>query len=97
MRIHPVERKAFLDVEFVIRVGVENELRQQRIDGHHRHLAADLEAIVDDADIFAGLELARFVGKTAVVLKAFLRVDQVFLKGVLGVVRGRRTDFVAIN
>ena len=97
MRIHPVQRKAFLDVEFPARVGLEDNLRQQRIDGHHCHLAADLDATVDDANVFARLDLAWLGGGPAVMIEAFLGVGQELPEGILDLVCGRHADLVGVG
>jgi hypothetical protein len=95
--VHPVQRKTFLDVELEARVGVENDFRQQPINGHHCHLSADLEAIVAEANFFARLDLARFVRKPSVMVETLLRVGEVILKNTLDVIRGRRAEFVAVG
>ena len=46
MRIHPLERKAFLEVEFARWIPVHDRLCDQTIDRHHRDLAADHHATV---------------------------------------------------
>ena len=43
-RIHPVERGTLLDVEFVVRIPVEDDFGQQAVDAHDRRLPADLDA-----------------------------------------------------
>ena len=59
--IHPVQRETFLDVKFVGRVVVKNDLAQQAVDFHDRHLAGNLHAAVLDVNFFAGLELAELL------------------------------------
>ena len=58
IRIHPVERKAFLDVKFAVGILVEDDFGQQAVDFHHGDLAADLKIpVCADSVIFAGFEL----------------------------------------
>lgn len=73
MGIHPFEGHAFFDEEFVIWIFVEDDFRNEAVDGHDGGLAGDLDAIVNDANIFAGPELVE--------LSAALDVEGVFLHG----------------
>jgi hypothetical protein len=91
------QRETFLDVEFTVRVAVENGFCQEGVDGHHGHLSADLDPIVDHAHVFAWPDLAGLVGKTTVVVEAFLSVAKVLGESVLGVVRSRSADFVPVH
>ena len=79
MRIHPVQREAFFDKEFVVRVLVEHDLREQAIDGHDGDLTGHLHAVIHDADIFPRLKLA--------VLEANLRVGEIILEALLRLLR----------
>ena len=90
IRIHPVQRKAFLDVELVLGVMVEDDLGEQAVDVHHGDLAGDLHPVVNDLHVLARLELVE--------LHAPLGVGHVFLEAALGVVRRGRVDLaVRIN
>ena len=85
MRVHPVEREALLDVEGVIRVLVEDDLREEAVDGHHRGLPGYRDAAVGQlGQDFAGLQLAG--------LGATLRVDAVLLEAAAEILRSRSLD-----
>ena len=75
--IHPVQGKALLDEELVLGVVVEDDLGEQAVDGHDGDLAGDLDLVVNDRDVFAGLELAELhapLGVGHVVLETALRI-----------------------
>src|SRR5207302_3710251 len=96
--IHPVERKTFLDKEFVLRVVIENDFGDQAVDGHDCDLARDLDPVIDYFYVFARANLLGFVGKLGVVLQAPLGVLQVFLEAFLGIVGCGAIDFaIGIN
>ena len=85
IRVHPVERETLLDVEFVGRIFVEDDLGQQSVDGHDCHLAADRHPVVVGIDVFALPELVQLFSPK--------RVIHVFVESLLGITRRRRDDF----
>src|ERR1017187_10181493 len=77
--IHPIKRKTFLDVKFLVGVLVKNDFGEQSVDFHHRTLTADLNtrAVWVSLDIFARLEL--------MILRPLLRIKHVILKSLSSV------------
>ena len=62
--IHPIEREAFLNVEFVRRAVVEDDFAEEAVDVHHVHLAGNLNAAIWAGELFLA----------GVILKTRLRV-----------------------
>ena len=85
VRVHPVEGEAFLNVERVVWVGIEDDLGEQAVDGHDGGLAGhgDL-AVGKRGEHLARLELAE--------LCAPLGVDAVLLEAAPEVLDGRGDD-----
>ena len=85
VRVHPVEREGFFDVELVRGVLVEDHLGEQAIDLHDRHLTRNRDAPVGQCEhLFAGLQI---VGVP------LGRIHSVFGECSARVFRGGREDF----
>ena len=98
VRVHPIQRKTFLDKKLVLGVMVENDFGEQAVNGHDGHLARDLHATSIVFDVLLRLKLPRLVGEPLVMVVPPLRVDEVLAKAFLRVIRRRRIDFaVRIN
>ena len=72
MRIHPVEREAFLNVKFVVGIFIENDFGDQAVDVHDGNLAADLSFAIAHFEALSWLEfvlLAAALGIRRVVRK----------------------------
>ena len=95
VRIHPLQREALLHVEVMVGIFVEHDFGEQSVDGHDGDLAADLDATggLVVADVLAGFDLARLVGKLLVVVETATGVLDVFGEGFGGVLDGRALDF----
>ena len=90
IRIHPVERKTFLDVKFAVGIFVKNDFDQQPIDFHYGNLPADLNPpIWIQFDIFARLEL--------MVLQPLFRILRVILKTFLRIFIRGHINFATIH
>ena len=46
VRIHPVQGKAFLHEELILRIVIEHDFGQQPVDVHHGNLPGDLDALL---------------------------------------------------
>ncbi len=85
VRVHPIQGQAFLDVEFVGGVGVEDHFGQQAVDLHDGDLAIDHDFAAHHAHAFVGFELAG--------LEALAGFEGVFVKTPLAFLGGWGVDF----
>ena len=68
VRVHPVDRKTLFNEKFVLRIVFEDDLAQQAVDRHDRHLPgnSDLAAGRVRSEIFARLKLVLFIAALGV-------------------------------
>src|SRR5439155_21880748 len=69
--------ETLLDIELVVEILVEDDLGEEAVDGHDGDLAGDLDLVVDDLHVLAGLELVELkpaVGVRKVLGEALLRI-----------------------
>ena len=85
VRVHPVEREGFFDVELMRGVLVEDDLGEQPVDLHDRHLARNRNTPVG--------QLGHLFARLQVVGIPFGSIHGVFLEGPAGVFRSRRKNF----
>src|SRR5207245_2734249 len=98
MGIHPIQRKTFLDEEFILGVMVENDFCQEAVDGHDSDLAGDLHAVFHDLHVFAGFYLSRLIGEALIVVEPPLGILEIFTEAALRIVRCGLVDFaVGVN
>src|ERR1043166_3307076 len=84
MRVHPVQRKAFLYVKLARGISFKDGFCEQAVYGHDRNLAAELQPPALSGNLFAWLEFAS--------VHAVLGIALILLEGVLGIVFARHEN-----
>ncbi len=90
VRIRPIQRKTFLEIELPLRIPVKDNLGEQAVDAHDGDLATHPHLMVAHLlDLFPRLE--------PVLFQPLLCVGQVFLEAFLRVGIVRQVDFASIH